>query len=116
MPATSNPDLLLAQTLAAPFSPRSQGKPLSLRRLPDGGMVVIATDGRKLWFSADEVETTRAVLEEKTGKRSQATFSHRAPVKLTTPADPDAQPHSGKPLKVALAADMKVKHDHPGNP
>lgn len=31
------------------------GEPLSLRGLPDGGMCVIAADGRKLWFTPQQV-------------------------------------------------------------
>lgn len=58
----AHPNLLLAQTLAAPFTPCSQGTPLSLRRLPDGGMVVVSADGRKLWFNAAEVAAVRAAL------------------------------------------------------
>lgn len=33
------------------------GEPLSLRGLPDGGMCVIAADGRKLWFTPQQVGT-----------------------------------------------------------
>ena len=31
------------------------GEPLSLRGLPDGGLCVIAADGRKLWFTPQQV-------------------------------------------------------------
>jgi hypothetical protein len=55
---------LLAATLAAPYSPRSQGKPLSLRKLSDGGMVVIAASGQKLWFDAAEVQKARMALKQ----------------------------------------------------
>ncbi len=53
----------LASHLAAPFTRPGQGKqPLSFRMLPEGGMVVISADGRKLWFTLDEVNTARADL------------------------------------------------------
>lgn len=62
MPATS-PDLKLAEHLAEPFARAGErGKPLSYRLLPEGGMVVISADGRKLWFSLDEVNTARAEM------------------------------------------------------
>ncbi len=53
----------LAARLAAPFARPGQSKaPLSFRLLPEGGMVVISADGRKLWFTLDEVNTARAEL------------------------------------------------------
>ncbi len=59
MDSKNSPDaapLALASHLAKPFLlPGQSGQPLSLRSLPDGGMVVIACDGRKLWFTALEV-------------------------------------------------------------
>ncbi len=62
----NSPDALLkdlAAHLAKPFLlPGHSGQPLSLRCLPDGGMVVIAPDGRKLWFTAREVGTARHKL------------------------------------------------------
>lgn len=41
-------ELRVARTLTG-------GEPLSLRGLPDGGMCVIAADGRKLWFTPQQV-------------------------------------------------------------
>jgi predicted NAD/FAD-binding protein len=69
MATKPSPEQLIAATLAAPFSPRSQGKPLSLRRLPDGGMVVIAADGQKLWFDAAEVQQAKMYLKQTTPAR-----------------------------------------------
>lgn len=61
--ATSSPDLKLAVHLAAPFArPGQPNQPLSFRLLPEGGMVVINADGRKLWFTLDEVNQAREVL------------------------------------------------------
>lgn len=115
MPPKPNPDLLLAQTLAAPFTPRGQGSPLSLRRLPDGGMVVIAGDGRKLWFSPAEVETARDRLEEQAKKEGQLPAS-KTPVKLAAAIQPPSRAHEGAPLRAAISPDLKVKHDHPNHP
>jgi hypothetical protein len=112
MPQKAHPDLLLAQTLAAPFTPCSQGTPLSLRRLPDGGMVVIAGDGRKLWFSADEVTAAR----EKLAGPPASVRSSLPPVKLTKKSVPEAEAHKGAPLRAAISPDLKVKHDHPDHP
>jgi hypothetical protein len=112
MPQKAHPDLLLAQTLAAPFTPCSQGKPLSLRRLPDGGMVVIAADGRKLWFSAEEVAAAGAKLEE----QCKPVKSSLPPVKLAKQQPQQHTAHKGTPLRAAVAPDIKVKHDHSDNP
>jgi hypothetical protein len=57
MDPKNNLDARLAAELARPFVP--SGKPLSFRSLPDGGMVVIAADGRKLWFTCREVNEVR---------------------------------------------------------
>jgi hypothetical protein len=80
MPAKADLDRILAQTLAAPFTPRSQGIPLSLRRLPDGGMVVITADGRKLWFSAVEVCVAHAELNKRA--KAQSVLPENLKVKL----------------------------------
>ncbi len=79
-----NPDRLVAQTLAAPFTPRSQGNPLSFKPLHDGGMVVISADGRKLWFSAAEVQAARRQLREQAKNNGAAarTLQARVPIKL----------------------------------
>jgi hypothetical protein len=42
------PELRVARALTG-------GEPLSLRGLPDGGMCVVAADGRKLWFTPQQV-------------------------------------------------------------
>jgi len=56
-----------AELLAKPFSKdRGRGSaPLSYRSLPEGGMVVITADGRKLWFSAEEVRDAIDSLKQK---------------------------------------------------
>ena len=64
MECKNNPELIkLADHLAHPFMlPGQTGQPLSFRLLEDGGMVVIAPDGRKLWFTALEVCRARKEL------------------------------------------------------
>jgi hypothetical protein len=112
MPQKARPDLLLAQTLAAPFTPRSQGTPLSMRLLPDGGMVVIAADGRKLWFSAEEVAATREKLAEK----CRSVKSNLPPVKLVKTPNATPTASKGMPLCVSIADNLKVNHDHTEHP
>lgn len=82
MAAKASPDLILANFLAAPFSPRGQGSALSYRRLPEGGMVVIAADGRKLWFSAEEVTQAQADMLAETQRKNRenaAKVDHEPP-------------------------------------
>ncbi len=69
MASKSSPDTVknveLATYLAKPFVlPGQSGQPLSLRCLPDGGMVVITADGRKLWFTALEVCRAKRALHQ----------------------------------------------------
>jgi hypothetical protein len=113
MPPKTHPDLLLAQTLAAPFTPCSQGTPLSLRRLPDGGLVVIAVDGRKLWFSAAEVNAAREKLNDQARQASQTTKSSLPPAKLVKAPKSQSAAHNGMPIRAAIANNLKVDHDHP---
>ncbi len=73
MASKNNPDTaknaVLAAYLVKPFLlPGQSGQPLSLRCLPDGGMVVIAADGRKLWFTALEVCRARRALHQSEAK------------------------------------------------
>jgi len=61
--ATSSAEARLAELLAAPFlKPGQSRSPLSFRLLPEGGMVVISADGRKLWFTLEEVNAGREKL------------------------------------------------------
>jgi hypothetical protein len=67
MPPLPSAEALLAAHLAKPFLlPGQTGQPLSFRGLPDGGMVVIAADGRKLWFTTLEVGRARKQLKQPT--------------------------------------------------
>ena len=58
------PDLKVAIHLAKPFTVTKgrSSAPLSFRMQPDGGMVVITADGRKLWFTAVEVAAAREAI------------------------------------------------------
>ncbi len=80
-----------------------------MRLLPDGGMVIIASDGRKLWFSAEEVTAAR----EKLAGQCKPVKSSLPPVKLTQPPVEPAAASKGFPLRVAIAENPKVNHDHP---
>lgn len=63
METKNNPAARLAAELVRPYLlPGQGGNPLSFRALPEGGMVVIAPDGRKLWFTCREVNTARQAL------------------------------------------------------
>ena len=83
MESKNNPDALLnklAAHLAKPFLlPGQSGQPLSLRCLPDGGMVVIAADGRKLWFTAREVGTARRQLDMSGANKPAYPVDEKAP-------------------------------------
>jgi hypothetical protein len=72
MESKNSPELnILAAHLAKPFLlPGQSGQPLSLRSLPDGGMVVIAVDGRKLWFTPLEVCRARKELNQPAAKKA----------------------------------------------
>jgi hypothetical protein len=83
-----------------------------MRLLPDGGMVVIAADGRKLWFSADEVTAAR----EKLAGQSKPQKSSLPPVKLNKMPGAIPTVHNGIPLRTSITKDLKVKHDHSHNP
>ncbi len=97
METNFNPDRLIAQTLAAPFTPRSQGNPLSFKPLHDGGMVVVISDGRKLWFSAAEVQAARRQVraERQQECEAQQVMRTNVPVKiaLARPQQKSADPH-----------------------
>ncbi|HCS38719.1 MAG TPA: hypothetical protein DIW44_03935 [Anaerolineaceae bacterium] len=81
MESKNSLDLLLAAHLVKPFLlPGQSGQPLSLRCLPDGGMVVIAVDGRKLWFTALEV------------CRAKRTLGQSATKSTVLPADANVKP------------------------
>jgi hypothetical protein len=73
MESKNSPELTsLAAHLAKPFLlPGQSGQPLSLRSLPDGGMVVIAVDGRKLWFTPLEVCRARKELNQPAVKKAE---------------------------------------------
>jgi len=79
----TSPDALLnklAAHLAKPFLlPGQSGQPLSLRCLPDGGLVVIAADGRKLWFTKREVDRARQQLDMPGVKPDASAADPKAP-------------------------------------
>ncbi len=108
MPALS-PELKLAQHLAAPFARQGDpGKPLSFRLLPDGGMVVISADGRKLWFTLEEVNRSRAELGMKpvVVKAKPKPTQEEAP-NINITSRPPAGTRDGKSEMIVLPPDLK---------
>ena len=94
MPADS-PELKLARLLAKPFVQRStDDRPLSFRCLPEGGMVVISADGRKLWFTLDEVNQARTELGIK-------------PIAATVSSAPPGGSRDGQSEMIVLPPDLK---------
>lgn len=107
---------LLAAHLAKPYLlPRQSGQPLSLRKLEDGGMVVIAADGRKMWFTALEVSRARRELNQPQEQRPR----QKDGAKVTILHDPDprrpvitSQPpsHSRDGMSEMIVLPKELKH------
>lgn len=108
MPALS-PELKLAQHLAAPFARQGDpGKPLSFRLLPDGGMVVISADGRKLWFTLEEVNRSRAELGMKpVAAKKLPEQPKEDPPNTKITSRPPAGTRDGKSDMIVLPPDLK---------
>lgn len=118
--ATHNTELKLAQHLAAPFArPGYPQQPLSYRLLPEGGMVVICADGRKLWFTLEEVNQAR--------KQLNLPSLAPPPAKPAQPEENDNPPFYSRPVggsrdgkseMIVLPPDLKHLekkiHDNPG--
>lgn len=122
METRNNLDARLAAELARPFVPA--GKPLSCRALPDGGMVVIASDGRKLWFTCREVNVVRQKLRSPVVKPTPANDG-LIDEDLSKPGKYDlkARRREGESDMIALPPDLKhlerIDHDQadlPGRP
>jgi len=108
MPATS-PDLKLAEHLAEPFARAGErGKPLSYRLLPEGGMVVISADGRKLWFTLEEVNQARAALGMKpVAAKERPQPPPEEPLNPAITSRPPAGMRDGKSEIIVLPPDLK---------
>lgn len=119
MPAAS-PELKLAEHLAQPFCrPCEQGKPLSYRLLPEGVMVVISADGRKLWFSLEEVNQARTELGLKIVPAKKCPKPpQEEPANLSITSRPPAGTRDGKSEMIVLPPDLKhiekLIHDKTG--
>jgi hypothetical protein len=117
MAAKLSPELLLAKALAAPFTPpareqtRGQHDPLSCRSLPDGGMVVVAADGRKLWFSPAEVADARVRLEDQKIQEEKlvSAAQKRVPIRLVAPLPDPPRQNNGIPLRAVIQEDQLKK-------
>jgi len=108
MPADS-PDLKLAQHLAGPFNRPGQGsRPLSWRSLPDGGMVVISADGRKLWFTLEETNAAREELGMETRKPPGTPPAGHSKCRVPSISSrPPAGTRDGKSEMIVLPPDLK---------
>jgi hypothetical protein len=114
MAAKLSPEMVLAKALAVPYSlpgkgrEKGPGTPLSYRMLPDGGMVVIAAAGRKLWFSTEEVEAVRNTLDGQTTRKEldDVSRARRVPVKLVPPPAEPVRVNNGKAVYIALSKDQ----------
>ena len=110
---TNKDDLKLAKHLAAPFAlPGRSGAPLSFRHLPEGGMVVISADGRKLWFTLEEANAARAELGMKTVKKKPVKVvveeEEPFPPGVNPPSSiPCGQSRDGKSEMIVLPPDLK---------
>lgn len=106
MSAKSSPDLQIAERLAAPFTAvKGRGSaPLSFRALENGGMVVITADGRKLWFTAEEVAEAREELTGEPVERPARGLPTQPPVlplkRAAAPAH--ARAYDGMPVLTVL--------------
>lgn len=112
MAAKLSPEILLAKALVNPYSPptngRGQSLPLSWRALPEGGMVVVAGDGRKLWFNAEEVQKAQEELQEMNirEEKKKAAEIKRVPVKLAPPPPEPIKVNSGKAVSMVINKDQ----------
>ena len=108
MPAPS-PELKLVERLAAPFARAGEpGKPLSYRLLPEGGMVVISADGRKLWFTLEEVNQARAELGmQPVAAKERPQPPPDEPRNPNITSRPPAGTRDGKSEMIVLPPDLK---------
>lgn len=120
MQPKTDPNAKIAETLAAPFS-NGKGRgsaPLSFRLLPEGGMVVITNDGRKLWFSTEEVaaakEMTASNMHGQEPDQRQAT-SRFLPSGLL-PKTQKSRTYDGMPVLTVLPPKRQPPKSGKGNP
>jgi hypothetical protein len=101
----------LAAELARPFMlPGQSGQPLSFRMLPDGGMVVIASDGRKMWFTIREVNAARQKLGiplVKPGAPKPGDLIERDQIEHPLSAYPSGRKAEGNSLMLVLPESLK---------
>jgi len=101
----------VAQKLVQPFS-RARGRssaPLAYRLLADGGMVVITSDGRKLWFTAEEVSKVMEDLVPNAGEEQKETAKNTSRFKPTGLLREGDRPsaYNGLPALVVLPPSQK---------
>ena len=106
--AATSADTRLAQHLADPFIlPGQSAKPLSFRLLPEGGMVVISSDGRKLWFTAEEVDAARRELGMPTSAPAPDRVKARAKAAAAITAIPCGGSRDGRSEMIVLPPDLQ---------
>jgi hypothetical protein len=119
--AASNTEMRLAQKLAAPFAlPGRSTQPLSFRLLPEGGMVVISSDGRKLWFTLEEVNAARQELGLPVKNPAPGTRKPQQKPADRITATPCGGSRDGQSEMIMLPPDLKhlekLIHDKPRRP
>jgi hypothetical protein len=111
MEPKNNLETCLAAELARKFLlPGQSGQPLSFRMLPDGGMVVIVSDGRKLWFTIREVNTARGKLgipQVKPGAPQPGGLIERDQIENLISASKLGCKGEGVPLMIVLPESLK---------
>jgi hypothetical protein len=115
MEPKNNAENTLAVHLIRPFMlPGQSGQPLSKRVLADGGMVVIASDGRKLWFTAGEVAKACRELRIPASDRPREAIGLKKPVliekediKNPVTSRPSGGQREGYSEMISLPEDLK---------
>ncbi len=120
MQPKTDPNAKIAETLAAPFS-NGKGRgsaPLSFRLLPEGGMVVITNDGRKLWFSTEEVAAARenVVIKAPGQVSNQRQATSRFQPTGLLPKTQKSRTYNGMPVLTVLPPKRQPPKSGKGNP
>ena len=112
MDLKNNTDQDIAAHLAHPFMlPGQSGQPLSFRCLPDGGMVVIAQNGRKMWFTALEVCRARKEMklppQKPPANPSAVILKDLDPNSPSLTSQPPGRMREGESVSIALPESLK---------
>ena len=104
MSPKNNLQARIAERLAESFNPvrGRRGAPLAFRLLPEGGMVVIAADGRKLWFSVEEVNRAAETLSGNADGPEAKAFQSRFKPTGLVPKEQKPSAYNGMPALIVL--------------